>query len=139
MKTRNSFQTENTKLIVCSQTDNIEREGFVSIQESYNEFVRAGRQQIEYLKQKYPATVNQKVDEFNMQKENEDFLKEINKSIKNEDLDGVDYARQINKQGEIARTNYEQLLEQQRIEEEVRQQLKAQKEAEGQKVEQKTE
>ena len=139
MKTRNSFQTENTKLIICSQIDNIEREGFVSIQDSYNEFINAGRQQIEYLKQKYPSSVNQRVDEFNMQKENEDFLKDINKSIRNEDLDGVDYAREINKQGEIARTSYNQLLEEQRIEQEVRQKFNMQQEAGEQKVDQKTE
>lgn len=107
MRIRNHFQTEATPSIVCSQKDNIEREGYVSVEQSYNEFVKAGRAQIEALKKKFPSNEIAKVDAFNIQAEKE--LRDVNVAIRNDDLDGVDYARKIDKSRKTLTEEYTRL------------------------------
>lgn len=51
--------TEHTNgesfIVTCSQTDNVYRDGYVSIEQQYKQFIRAGINRMEWLKEAYPS------------------------------------------------------------------------------------
>ncbi len=55
--------TEHTKgeefIIKCSQIDNVYRDGYVSIEQQYRQFQKAGINRMEWLKEAYPASKTQ--------------------------------------------------------------------------------
>lgn len=53
-KVYNRYDIPTKEDIKCSQIDNIEREGYMSVEELNEQFIRAGVNKIEWLKKAYP-------------------------------------------------------------------------------------
>lgn len=106
---RKQYEPVKTELIKCSQKDMIERNGYVSIEQSYNMFINAGRAQMEYLKSMYPQNKVNEINEKNL--EGEEDLQAVAKATRNEDLDAIDYNRNVQQSINSLQNNLAQLNE----------------------------
>lgn len=91
MKSKRKISISNdineTVNIKTAQTDMIDRNGYISIEQQYNQFTQAGINRMEWLKQAYPRGKMLEIEEANM-KEEETYRK-LARGIR-DDLDILD-------------------------------------------------
>lgn len=100
--------------IECSQADNVYRDGYVSIEQQYKQFQRAGVNRMEWLKKAYPQEQVIKHNEALLQPETREAFYRAEQYARGDELNILD-GQLASKQGlhdvsaeyEKAKTNYE--------------------------------
>ena len=110
--------------IECSQVDNVYRDGYVSIEQQYKQFQRAGINRMEWLKKAYPQDLVKSHNEALMQEETRRAFERAEQYARGDELnvlDGQLASRQglhdveieyknIKEQYEKAKLNYENFI-----------------------------
>lgn len=100
--------------IECSQADNVYRDGYVSIEQQYKQFQRAGINRMEWLKKAYPQEQTIKHNEALLQPETREAFYRAEQYARGDELNILD-GQLASKQGlhdvsteyEKVKTNYE--------------------------------
>lgn len=93
--------------IACSQKDNVYRDGYVSIENQYNDFKRAGINRLEWLKKAYPQEKVQEHENALFSKEGVKAMIEAEKYLKGDELNILDGQIEAEKRLNLVNKEYE--------------------------------
>ena len=96
--------------IKCSQKDNVYRDGYVSIENQFNDFKRAGINRLEWLKKAYPQEKVKEHEKALFSKEGKKAMIEAERYSKGDELNILDGQIEAEKRLNLANREYENAL-----------------------------